>query len=141
MFTEPREFPAEFPSEFPAGGTPSQPWWDPGADTSVSPETDHVLVAGVRVAKGSRVRMRPGARRADAQDIFLTGREALVEAVLHDVDGQVHVAVSPVSDPLADLQRNHGRFLYFAPDEIEPVPAASGGGNGDDGEYREEGTR
>jgi hypothetical protein len=137
MFTEPREFPPEFP----AGGMPSQPWWDPGADTSVSPETDHVLVAGVRVARGSRVRMRPGARRADAQDIFLTGREALVEAVLHDVDGQVHVAVSPVSDPLADLQRNHGRFLYFAPDEIEPVPAASGGGNGDDGEYREEETR
>jgi hypothetical protein len=140
-FTEPREFPAGYPSEFPATGTPSQPWWDPGADTSVSPETDHVLVAGVRVARGSRVRMRPGARRADAQDIFLTGREALVEAVLHDVDGQVHVAVSPVSDPLADLQRNHGRFLYFAPDEIEPVPAASGGRNGDDGEYREEETR
>jgi len=133
--------PPEFPSDFPAAGTPSQPWWDPGADTSVSPETDHVLVAGVRVARGSRVRMRPGARRADAQDIFLAGREALVEAVLHDVDGQVHVAVSPVSDPLADLQRNHGRFLYFAPDEIEPVPAASGGGNGDDGEYREGGTR
>jgi hypothetical protein len=141
MFTEPREFPAEFPSGFPAGGMPSQPWWDPGADASVSPETDHVLVAGVRVARGSRVRMRPGARRADAQDIFLTGREALVEAVLHDVDGQVHVAVSPVSDPLADLQRNHGRFLYFAPDEIEPVPAASGGGNGDDGEYRKGETR
>jgi len=128
------------PPEFPGAGTPAQPWWDPGADTSVSPETDHVLVAGVRVARGSRVVMRPGARRTDAQDIFLTGREALVEAVLHDVDGQVHVAVSPVSDPLADLQRNHGRFLYFAPDEIEPVPAA-GGGNGDDSEYRKEGTR
>jgi hypothetical protein len=129
------------PPEFPAAGAPSQPWWDPGADASVSPETDHVVVAGVRVARGSRVVMRPGARRADVQDIFLTGREALVEAVLHDVDGQVHVAVSPVSDPLADLQRNHGRFLYFAPDEIEPVPAASGGANGDDGEYREEETR
>jgi hypothetical protein len=129
-FTEPGE-----------GSPPAQPWWDPGADTSVSPETDHVLVGGVRVARGSRVRMRPGARRADAQDIFLTGREALVEAVLHDLDGQVHVAVSPVSDPLADLQRNHGRFLYFAPDEIEPVPAAGGGGNGDDGEHGREGTR
>jgi hypothetical protein len=129
------------PPEFPAAGTPSRPWWDPGADTSVSPETDHVLVAGVRVARGSRVRMRPGARRADAQDIFLTGREALVEAVLHDVDGQVHVAVSPVSDPLADLQRGHGRFLYFAPDEIEPVPAASRGGAGDDREQRKEETR
>ena len=123
----------------PAGAPPAQPWWDPGSDTSVSPETDHVLVGGVRVARGSRVRMRPGARRADAQDIFLTGREALVEAVLHDVDGQVHVAVSPVRDPLADLQRHHGRFLYFAPDEIEPVPA--GGGNGDDGDHGKEGTR
>jgi hypothetical protein len=125
----------------PAMAPPAQPWWDPGADTSVSPETDHVLVGGVRVARGSRVRMRPGARRADAQDIFLTGREALVEAVLHDVDGQVHVAVSPVGDPLADLQRNHGRFLYFAPDEIEPVLAGRGGGTGDDGEHGKEGTR
>ncbi len=111
------------PAGFPGAGTPAQPWWDPG-----------------RVARGSRVVMRPGARRADVQDIFLTGREALVEAVLHDVDGQVHIAVSPVGDPLADLQRNHGRFLYFAPDEIEPVPAA-GGGNGDDSEYRKEETR
>ncbi len=135
---------AEEPPTFTEPGEvspPAQPWWDPGADTSVSPETDHVLVSGIRVARGSRVLMRPGARRADAQDIFLTGREALVEAVLRDVDGQVHVAVSPVSDPLADLQRNHGRFLYFAPDEIEPVPAASGGGHGDDGEHGKEGTR
>ena len=67
--------------------------------------------------------MRPGSRRADAQDLFLIGREALVEAVLHDVDGQVHVAVSPVRDPVAELQRSHGRFLYFAPDELEPIGA------------------
>jgi hypothetical protein len=104
---------------------PSVPWWDPGADTSVSPETDHVLVGGVRVASGSRVVMRPGTRRADAQDLFLVGREAVVEAVLHDVDGQVHLAVTPVDDPAADLQRNHGRFLYFAPDEVEPLESGS----------------
>jgi hypothetical protein len=65
--------------------------------------------------------MRPGSRRADAQDLFLAGREAQVEAVLHDVDGQVHLAVTPVDDPAADLQRSHGRFLYFAPDEVEPL--------------------
>jgi hypothetical protein len=100
---------------------PGVPWWDPGSDASVSPETDHVVVAGVRVARGSRVLMQPGARRADAQDLFLTGREAVVEAVLHDVDGQVHLAVTPVNDPAADLQSNHGRFLYFAPDEIKPL--------------------
>ena len=101
----------------------SVPWWDPGSDTSVSPESDHILLAGVRVARGSRVLMRPGARRADAQDLFLTGRSALVEAVLHDVDGHVHLAVTPEDDPAADLQRNHGRFLYFAPDEVEPLEA------------------
>jgi hypothetical protein len=130
------------PSEEPAGGPggepgdpfldrPQVPWWDPGADTSVSPETDHVIIDGVRVTRGSRVRMRPGSRRADAQDLFLVGRTAVVEAVLHDVDGQVHVAVSPDHDPVAELQRSHGRFLYFAPDEIEPIdpddPAGSAG--------------
>jgi hypothetical protein len=109
-------------------GPGSKPWWDPGEDSSVSPETDHVLVGGVRIARGSKVRMRPGSRRADAQDLFLVGREALVEAVLHDVDGHVHVAVSPDRDPLAELQRTHGRFLYFAPDEIEPVEGASPNG-------------
>src|SRR5215831_18563854 len=101
----------------------SVPWWDPGSDTSVSPETDHILIGGVRVARGSRVRMRPGARRADAQDLFLAGRSALVEAVLHDVDGNVHLALTPEDDPAADLQRGHGRFLYFAPDEVEPLEA------------------
>jgi hypothetical protein len=103
---------------------PSAPWWDPGADASVSPDTDHVVVAGVRIASGSRVVMRPGIRRADAQDLFLIGREATVQAVLHDVDGEVHIAVSPDNDPAAELQRNHGRFLYFSPDEIEPIDPA-----------------
>ena len=71
--------------------------------------------------------MRPGSRRADAQDLFLAGRPAQVEAVLNDVDGQVHVAVSPDDDPAADLQRSHGRFLYFAPDELEPTEPAQRG--------------
>jgi hypothetical protein len=36
------------------------------------------------------------------------------------------VAVSPVGDPLADVQRIHGRFLYFSPDELEPAGAGAG---------------
>ena len=95
------------------------PWWDPGADRTVSPETDGVVVAGVTVRKGSRVRLRPG-QRADAQDMFLAGRLATVEAVFLDVDGNRHLAVTLDEDPAADLQRWHGRFLYFSPDEVEP---------------------
>ena len=73
---------------------PDTPWWDPGNDSAVSPETDTVLVGGVAVGNGSRVRLRPGIRRADAQDMFLTGRLGTVVAVLSDVDGETHVAVA-----------------------------------------------
>ena len=98
-----------------------QPWWDPGVDASVSPETDAVLVGGVPVAKGSRVRLRP-TRRADAQDMFLAGQDAVVTAVLSDVDGQTHVAVVLADDPAADLHDWYGRYWYFGPDELEPLP-------------------
>ena len=104
---------------FPAAtAAPTEPWWDPGADRSVDPATDHVLVDGQPVARGSRVLLRTGRRRTDAQDIFLNGRAALVEAVLHDVDGLVHIAVTLEDDPGADIQRAQGRFLYFQPDEV-----------------------
>jgi hypothetical protein len=108
------------PSLDPSSGPGSVPWWDPGADTSVEPATDGVRVNGVRVARGSKVVLRPGQRRADAQDLFLEGRTATVEAVLLDVDGEHHLAVTLDDDPAADLARWHGRYLYFAPDEVEP---------------------
>ena len=45
---------------------------------------------------------------------------ATVEAVFLDVDGNRHLAVTLDEDPAADLQRWHGRYLYFSPDEVEP---------------------
>lgn len=65
--------------------------------------------------------LRPGLRRTDAQDLFLQGRTAHVEAVLHDVDGGVHLAVTVEGDPGVDIRREQGRFLYFQPDEVAPV--------------------
>jgi hypothetical protein len=97
------------------GGTP---WWDPAADASVDPDTDSVLVGGHRVSRGTRVVLRPDGR-ADAQDLFLVGRPALVEAVLNDVDGDVHLAVSITDDPASEFQAAHGRFRYFRPGEVE----------------------
>jgi hypothetical protein len=96
------------------------PWWDPDADASVSPDTDTVTIGGRPVARGSRVRLRPGARRADAQDMFLIGRIAEVQAVLHDVDDQPYLAVSLADEPDEDVRIAHGRFLYFMTDEVEP---------------------
>lgn len=95
------------------------PWWDPGADGAYEPESDAIRVGGVEVSRGTRVLLRPGARRADAHDLFLAGRHATVAAVLHDVDGNQHLAVTLDDDPGADLKLAHGRYLYFAPDEVE----------------------
>ncbi|WP_329006003.1 hypothetical protein OHA18_21685 [Kribbella sp. NBC_00709] len=97
-----------------------QPWWDPGSDSTVSPETDTVQVGDVAVGNGTRVKLRPGIRRADAQDMFLTGRFGTVVAVLSDVDGETHVAVA-LDGEEGEVQRSHGRYLYFSPDELEPV--------------------
>ena len=97
------------------------PWWDPGQDDTVNPDTDSVLVGATPVAKGSRVVLRPGPG-GDVQDRFLDGASATVHAVVHDVDGGVHVAVSVDGDPAAELQIAHGRFRYFRPDELEALP-------------------
>ncbi|HZA15900.1 MAG TPA: hypothetical protein VE645_03215 [Pseudonocardiaceae bacterium] len=106
--------------------TPGAPWWDPGADASVDPDTDSVVIAGVEVAKGSRVVLNPGFRRTDAQDMFLAGRTATVAAVLLDVDGNTHVAVTIDDDPGAEISALHGRFRYFAPEELAPMAVEQG---------------
>jgi hypothetical protein len=95
-------------------------WWDPLADNAVRPEIDAVLVNGIRVARGSRVRLRPR-RNADAQDIFVAGKTARVTSVHEDVEGNKHVGVVVDDDPAADLHDWYGRYLYFSPDEVEPL--------------------
>ncbi len=96
------------------------PWWDPAVDGSVQPDRDVVMIGGVPVSGGSRVRIHPR-RRADAQDLFFAEQEARVTAVHSDVDGNTHVAVVLADDPAADLHDWYGRYLYFAPDELEPL--------------------
>lgn len=99
-------------------------WWDPLADNAVQPGIDAVLVNGVPVSRGSRVRLHPS-RRADAQDLFFAGKIARVTSVHETVDGDQHVGVVIEDDPAADLHEWYGRYLYFAPDEVEPLSERS----------------
>lgn len=108
-------------ADLPTFETGDVPWWDPEADASVRPEVDAVVINGVSVAKGSLVRVHPS-RRADAQDLFFADQVARVSAVLSDVDGEVHVALVLVDDPAADMHEWYGRYFYFSPDELEPLP-------------------
>jgi hypothetical protein len=95
-------------------------WWDPLADNAVQPDIDAVLVNGVQVSRGSRVRLHPS-RRADAQDLFFADKIARVTSVHETVDGDQHVGVVLEDDPASDLHDWYGRYLYFAPDEVEPL--------------------
>jgi hypothetical protein len=70
---------------------------------------------------GDRVRLRPGARRADAQDFLLAGCTATVREVRRDVEDRDWLAVTIDEDPAADLHDWHGRYHYFHADEVEPL--------------------
>jgi hypothetical protein len=93
-------------------------------DDPAVPES--VMVQGLRVSKGSRVVLRPGPRRTDAQDMFLDGQDAIVEEIKRDVDGTLCLAVTLENDPAAELHRWKGRYHYFRLDEVEaPMQGAS----------------
>jgi len=83
-------------------------------------EEEHLVLQGVTVGKGSRVRLRP-VRKADAHDMFLAGRIAVVHKVMSDVDGGTHLAVTLEDDLGADLLAATGLYRYFGPEEVDPL--------------------
>jgi hydrogenase maturation protease len=87
------------------------------------PGPEAVLVDGVEVRRGSRVRIRP-LGRGDVMDQALIGRTAVVEAVEHGADDSLHVAVTLDDDPGRDLgwARLPGHRFFFAVEDIDPLP-------------------
>jgi hypothetical protein len=104
----------------PTGEEPAVPWWDPAVDSAVDPWSDSVWIGTAEVRKGAAVRLRPS-QRSDAQDMFLDGQVATVAGVFTDVDGETHVAVTLDDDPATLEFAWQGRYLFFQPDEVEPL--------------------
>jgi hydrogenase maturation protease len=90
------------------------------------PGPDVVVVAGVEVRRGSRVRLRPRAG-ADVFDLALEGRVAVVESIEQDTEDVIHLVVTVEDDPGRDLgaARSLGHRFFFSPDEVEPVPGGA----------------
>ena len=81
-----------------------------------------VMVGGVEVKTGSRVRLWPRAGR-DIFDIALSGKVAMVEKIEQDYEDRVLLAVSVEDDPgreMVDLPVLGHRF-FFSPEEVEPL--------------------
>ncbi len=81
---------------------------------------------GGGVRPGDRVRLRPGVRRTDAQDLLYAGHVATVREVRHDVDGREWLAVTVDDDPAAELNQWYGRHHHYLPDEVEPLGGEEG---------------
>ena len=83
---------------------------------------DHVMVGGLALKQGDRVRLKPRGR-ADVFDLALAGKIAVVEAIEQDYEGQAHLAVVVEDDPGRDLGmlRQPGHRFFFSPEEVEPL--------------------
>jgi hydrogenase maturation protease len=89
---------------------------------------DHIVISGVEVRTGDRVRLRPR-KGGDILDIALQGQIAVVESIEEDYEGKAHLGVVLDDDPGRDLGllRQPGHRFFFDPSEVEPLHA---------GEYR-----
>ena len=86
------------------------------------PRLDSVLVSGVTLRAGDRVRVWPKGR-ADLIDLALEGRTAVIASIEEDLEGCKQVAVAFEDDPGKDLglDRQPGHRFFYRLDEIEPV--------------------
>ncbi len=86
-------------------------------------QVDHVLIGGVKVKTGDRVRLKPR-DGGDILDLALRGQIATVESLEQDYEGKQHVCVVLEDDPGRDLglMRQPGHRFFFNPTEVEPLP-------------------
>jgi hypothetical protein len=86
------------------------------------PAPRSIVVDGVEIENGSRVRLWPKAGR-DIFDIALSGKAAVVEKIEQDFEDRILLAVSVEDDPgreMVDMPVLGHRF-FFSPDEVEPL--------------------
>ena len=83
---------------------------------------DLVLVSGVELRQGDRVRLRPR-QGGDVFDLALAGKAATIESLEQDYEGKIHLAVVIDDDPGKDmgLLRQPGHRFFFDPQEVEPI--------------------
>jgi hydrogenase maturation protease len=92
------------------------------------PSVESVMIEGVAVKQGDRVRLRPRAG-GDVLDIALAGKIAVVESIEQDYEGQLHVSVVVDDDPGRDMgmMRQPGHRFFFSLAEVEPIAQPAGG--------------
>lgn len=83
---------------------------------------ESVIVDGVALRQGDKVIIRPK-KRADAFDMALTGKVAIIESIEQDAENKMHLALVLEDDPGKDLGflRQPGHRFFYGTDEVEPL--------------------
>ncbi|HZZ71820.1 MAG TPA: hypothetical protein VFE24_06175 [Pirellulales bacterium] len=86
-----------------------------------------VLVQGVAIRAGDRVRLKPRAN-ADIMDLALRDKIGIVEAIEQDFENRIHLAIVVEDDPGRDigLMRHIGHRFFFLLEEVELVAPVVG---------------
>lgn len=94
-------------------------------EESERPAPKSVVVNGVAISNGSKVRLRPRPG-GDIMDIALAGKVAFVEMIEQDYEDKIHLAVTLEDDPGRDLgqERQIGHRFFFGLEEVEPIIGA-----------------
>lgn len=85
------------------------------------PGDDLKIIEGIEYRKGDKVKLKLGQRRSDTSDIMINGKTATIEIIYTDYEDQSYIAVTLDDDPGQQMQRELGRFLFFAPFEVEHI--------------------
>jgi hypothetical protein len=84
------------------------------------PGDETVIVDGMAIRRGSRVRVNPK-RRADVWDGLVRGMTGRVNAVHTDFEGNRYVGVVFDADPASEMHEWYGRSFFYGADEVEPL--------------------
>ncbi|MEI9999366.1 MAG: hypothetical protein WDO13_09460 [Verrucomicrobiota bacterium] len=108
------------------GGEPRPPGAEDGQthESFFNPTSrvESVSIQGIVHRQGDLVRVRPKGR-ADAMDIALAGRIAMIESIEQDAEDKTHLALVLEDDPGRDLglARMPGHRFFYGTDEVEPL--------------------
>ena len=76
-----------------------------------------VVVEGVTYRPKMKVILHPEGR--DPYDKMLYGRTGTIHRIYIDYEDRTHLGITVDDDPVQDMMRDSGRYLYFFPPEVE----------------------
>lgn len=106
------------------GEEPEPPVRPPPPGPADTAGENELVVDGKRFLRGGKVVLRPGVD-GDPYDKMMDGKIATVERIYLDLDGRAYFGVSIDEDPMSEILRDTGRYLFFFADEVDPVEASS----------------